>query len=341
MKKIISALLILTMLVSMVCVNASAAGIRLNMNFESMDAFLAQFRAGEFYVEDSGVLYGYSGARSLESSYNYDEDLGLFKNELNTWLTYDATITLSASDDDMTESDRWVNLIYCNDNPKYYGQLEQRLYMAFSYDIQNRCFRFTTGWDNTDAEGQLLDPVYMEIDTEGEDFFTMGISVDKDRIRCFYGDKLIFDFVDSAREYFIADTINSCFLFWQDGNFIQVNNITVADAGYLFPYADEPAVSENTTTAGGNDIADNTGKAPDAETSATTTRIESEVVTDEKGETSIVTKVITEATTPKAETNVHNNGGSSASTGDSVFAVVLAMVATLGCAIVVKKVSVR
>ena len=146
MKKLISALLILTMVMSVVVVSASAAGTTyINMNFESMDVFTQQFTAGAFFVEDPGTLHGYAEAKALQSNYETDDDLGVFKNSGYTWLTYDMSITLTAMDDDMSETDRWLNLVYCNDNPYLEGRQEGRLFMSFSYDIAERCFRITPG----------------------------------------------------------------------------------------------------------------------------------------------------------------------------------------------------
>ena len=338
MKKIISMLLILTMLVSMVCISTSAAGIHIDEKFATAESFMSKFRAGAFFI-DNGLLYGYDEARALQSDYEDDEDFdGIFKNTMFTWLTYDASITLSTADDDLSEDRRFLNLVYCNDNLKYMGRGDERVYMAFIYDIQERCFRITEGLDAVSDEQQLLNPVYKEISTDGEEFFTMGISVDKDRIRCFYNDELIFDFQDTAQDYLIAKEINSCFLFWQNGNFTQISNIKVADAGYIYPYA----AAEEGTTAGGNDDANVTTTTAATTTSETTTKIVEEIVTNKDGETSIVTKVVTEATTtPKAETGNKPVGGTSTSTGDATFVVVAALVATLGCAVIVKKVTVR
>ena len=341
MKKLLSALLILSMLVSMVCVSSSAAGMHINMNFESMDVFTNQFIAGAFYTGDN-LLYGYAEAKALQSIYETDEDLGIFKNTAYTWLTYDATITLSMADDDLSETERFVNLVYCNDNPKNLGRVEDRIMMSFGYDVAEGLFYFSEGWNNPGADNpaaNYMEPVAMELETDsGENFVTLGISVERGRIRCFCNDQLIFDFVDSADDYAIAKDVNSCFLFWQDGNFVQISNISVADQGYLFPNSAAPVQ----TTAPVVDDPDVTTTTAATTTSEATTRIESEVVTNKDGETSIVTKVITEATTtPKAETNNKPTGGTSTSTGDATFVVVAALVATLGCAVIVKKVSVR
>ena len=48
------------------------------------------------------------------------------------------------------------------------------------------------------------------------------MSVEKNRIRCFYNDELIFDFQDTANDYLIAREINSPFLFWQEKRVTEV-----------------------------------------------------------------------------------------------------------------------
>ena len=335
MKKIISALLILTMIFSVVCVSVSAATVHVNMNFASMEAFTEQFIAGAFYTEDN-LLFGYAEAKALQTK--YDDKIGWFEDTTYTWLTYDASITMSIADDELSDADRWVNLIYCNDNLKYQGRSEDRLMMSFSYDVQNECFRFTPGWNNTDEELQYLPPVAKTVDTEGVDFFTMGISVEKDRVRCFYNNELIFDY--SNPDLLIAQEITSPFLFWQDGNFIQINNITIADQGYLYP-ATKPAETQ-ATTAGTQATQGTTAPI------VTTTRIEKVEVTDDEGNTvtdesgNKVTETVVITDAPVADTNTGAvQGGSSTSTGDVTFVVIAALVATIGCALIVRKVNVQ
>lgn len=332
MKKIISALLILTMIFSVVCVSTSAAGIHVNMNFESMEVFTSQFIAGAFYVEDN-LLYGYSEAKALQTQ--YDDSEGWFADTAYTWLTYDATITLSIGDDELSDMERWANLVYCNDNLVYEGRVEDRVMMSFCYDVENSCFRFTEGWNNTEEDGQYLPPVEKEVNTDGEEFFTMGISVGQGNIRCFYNNELIFNY--SNPDMLIAHEITSPFLFWQDGNFVQISNITVADHGYLFPATPAPVDSsvpvasssetiqpiETTTSIKVEDVTDDDGN----------------VVTDDAGNKVTETVVITDA---PADTNTGAvPGGNSTTTGDVTFIVVAALVATIGCALIVRKVNVK
>ena len=357
MKKLISALLILTMLVSMVCVSTSAAGVHIDMNFESMDVFTSQFIAGAFYTSDAGTLYGYAEAKALQSIYETDDDLGVFKNAAYTWLTYDATITLQCADDELSETGRYINLVYCNDNLKILGREEDRVMMAFMYDVEGRCFRFARGFNATEDEAQIMEPVAMEIDTDGEEFITLGMSVDKGRIRCFYNDKLIFDFVDSNEDYMIANEINSCFLFWQDGNFVNISNIKVADQGYLFPYpAADDGNSGNGSNTGDNGNGGNGGNTgdngnigngnTDNGNSGNTGNTGNTGNSGNSGNTGNSGNNAGNAGNNGAEKPADTNqnkpaGGNSTATGDMAFVVVAVMVATLGCALIVRKASVR
>lgn len=327
MKKIISALLIIAMMFSVAAVSASAAGLHVNMNFDSLDTFSSIFMAGQFYMDDSDrLLYGYSEARALQTQ--YDDEPGYFLPSTYCWLTYDMSVTMCIADDDMMDRDRFVNLVYCNDNLQYNMLRDGRQYLAFGYDVQNRCFRLSEGWNVVEDEGQLMTPVPMEIDTDGEEFFTMGMSIDKNRIRCFYNDKLIFDFVDSNNELLIAKQIPSPFLFWQDGNYIQISNITIADQGYLFP---------NTQIVTGNETTAPASETTTQKVQVTVTDEKGNAVTDDKGQVVTSESIVTEKPAP-AETNKNGTaGGTATSTGDATFIVIAAMVATLGCAVVIKK----
>ncbi len=213
-----------------------AEKIYINQNFESMESFTSQFVPGNFYIDDPGLLYGYDEARAIQSDYGQGSD-GYFNNTGYSWLTYDTSVTFKIADDEVSAADRWVNLIYCNDNLPYYGRADGRVMMSFSYDVANGCFRFTEGWNNTSAEGQYMSPVYKTIDTDGLSFITLGMSVDKDRIRCFCNGELIFDLYDDT--YLIAESIYSPFLMWQEGNFIQMSNIMVTEQGAIYPYPED------------------------------------------------------------------------------------------------------
>ena len=106
-----------------------------------------------------------------------------------------------------------------------------------------------------------------------------------------------------------------------------VKNIKVADAGDMFPTDIAPATTttrETTTSQINVIITDEKG----------------ETVTDDKGEAVTSISIVTEAP-GAANTNQGGNVNGSSSTGDVAFVVVAVMVATLGCALVVRKVSAR
>lgn len=332
MKKIISAFLITVMILSAVAVSTSAAGILLDANFANFneEQFYSQFMPGAFHVDDvEGVLYGYSDAKALQSMYEED-DSGVFINSANTWLTYDAAITFAMADDDAVEWDRTVNIAYCNDNLRVKGLAESRDFFAFSYDVQKMQFDVSHGSHpgyNGD-EFRLADPVARELDCEGNTYYTMGMSVEKNRIRFFFENELIYDL--NLAEHCIAESVASPFIFWNDGNYMKIKNITVSSQGYLYPSTDNVGggegtdateATEATTSKKVVDVTDDSGNA----------------VTDEAGNKVTEEIIITNALA--ADTNTGGNaGGTSTTTGDSAFIVVAALVATIGCALIVRKV---
>ncbi len=228
-KRVFSVILSAIMLLSVFSVNAVAAETYLDMNFESMDVLTDKFVPGAFYVED-GMLFGYNEARALQTK--YVEEADMFLDTEYTWLTYDATITACVQLDELAESERHIDLAYCNDNPYNYGRAESRVYINFAYDIDAGYFRLVEGLEGNAEAKAYLAPVEREIPIDTEEFFTMGISVEKGKMRCFYNGELIFTLDDP--DLLIADEITSPFLFWQRGNFIQVSNITVAEQGSIF-----------------------------------------------------------------------------------------------------------
>lgn len=329
MKRIISLALILMMMLSIAAVSSSAAGVYLNADFKSMteEQFYAQFMVGEFHVDDvEGVLYGYSEAKALQSMYSDPE--GIFDNTLNTWLTYDAAITFSMADDELSEVERTVNIAYCNDNLRAKGLAEAREFVTFSYNIEKQELVASVNDGPTYNEERILaGPVSMELDTEGDTFYTMGMSVEKNHIRFFLDNQLIFD-IDGTSMY-VGDSINSPFIFWNDGNYIRVSNIAIASETFLYP-GTNPEPNPNVTTTQPADTTTSISVVVNTDDSGN-------VVTDAEGNKVTDTVIITNA---PADTNTGAvQGGNSTNTGDTAFIVVAAMVAALGCAIIIRKVN--
>lgn len=331
MKKIISVLIIAAMMLSVIVVNTSAAGLLLNADFSGYteDMLYANFHPGLFAVDDmEGVLYGYCEAKALESTYHGD-DSGIFDNTLNTWLTYDTSVEFCIADDETVDWDRTINVAYCNDNLRVKGEADARTFITFSYNVQRQEFDISNGtFPSYNSEERLADPVAKELDCDGTKYYTMGISVEKNRIRCFFENELIFD-VDCTA-YCVAESINSPFFLWNDGNYLKIKNISVSSQGYLYPSTDNVGggegtdateATEATTSKKVVDVTDDSGNA----------------VTDEAGNKVTEEIIITNALA--ADTNTGGNaGGTSTTTGDSAFIVVAALVATIGCALIVRKV---
>ncbi|MBE6708056.1 MAG: hypothetical protein E7578_02285 [Ruminococcaceae bacterium] len=237
MRKIISAMLLITMMLSAVCPVVSAAKVHLNMSFDDTEELVSECIYDSFYIED-GMLCGDSRADTIQTIH-YIDDNGCFLDAGNVWLTYDAKITLSIEDDEFSEADRFISLVYSNDNPVYAGKDTDRSYISFIYDVDEGCFFLNEGRNRTDDDGKIMDPVYVDIDTDGEEFFDLGISIGRDRIRCFYNDRMIFDFKDTGNEYLIGHDVPAPFVFCQGGNCIKSTGVIISEKGYLYPFSDE------------------------------------------------------------------------------------------------------
>ena len=202
-------------------------------DFTNKDRAWNRLIFGEWLFNDGGGIYGHSDAKVIQTVPYNDDDMGLFRDYSYEYLDYDATITLSVYDDTYSDKDRFVNLVYVNDNFRFNNVGDSRVMMAFSYDFQENCFRFTEGWSQTDPELQIMSPVCYESWDEDSEFHTLGMTVEKGRVRCFFDGEMIFDFIDEENKYYIANKECAPVLFWQDGNFVQVKNISVDKPGYL------------------------------------------------------------------------------------------------------------
>ena len=343
MKKVLSAMLILTMIISMVCVGVSAEGVLISENCTSMAAFMENFVAGAFAVNESeGYIYGYKDARVLQSKYDDSTESGVFDNTQQTWLTYDFTMTLAVGLDE--DGQRDISLMYANDNLVNAGYADSREFITFGYDITNERFMLTYGGTGIqqEDEAQLMAPVSKELDMENAtQDYTFGMSIMRQRIRCYVDGELIFDYYDENDTHRIAQEINSPVMLWNTGNLVKISNITVATEGYLFPKdVPTPTPTETNDPVPTPTESNNPNPDDDVTKPAATTRIETAIETDEEGNQHVVTKIITEA--PTADTNKNGtSGGTSSKTGDVTFIVVAVMVVTLGTALIFKKVSVK
>ena len=340
MKKILSILLVAVMLVSAVCVSVSAEGYYLQERFTNGGAtFDSNFIAGATWITDDGKLIGYSDARTFMS--RYDDSDGVFNNTMLTWLEYDVEIQVWADADENAGDSRDYSLAYCNDNLVVADIEEDRSFISFGYDFVNGEFYLSKVLGGGGEEDQLVARVAKEI--KGDEFNKLGMTVTRGRIRGYFNGELIIDFVDTADTYRIAKEINSPFLFWNTSNFFQVSSVDVASPEYIYPAGLAPVTTAETTNGGNN--GNNGGNNDPANTTNSgnnnnppATSVVTSVVTNDKGETEIVTKVVeVPADTNKNGSSVNN----STKTGDAAIIVAVAMVVALGTAIVVKKVNVK
>lgn len=186
------------------------------------------YSEGFAYSQDGGLVGG-ADATIITSN---PEESG-FYTPVGIYRAYDSTVTLTAVDDPDSENERFLNLVYRNYNLWIAGITKEEIDMCFTYDFQNMCFRFTEGWSNTDEADQLMPPVYMELCDDGTAYYTLGMTVERDRIRCFFNDELIFDYIDAERKYLIADETQTPFIFVQKGNYVHITNVSVDRPGYL------------------------------------------------------------------------------------------------------------
>lgn len=321
MKKLIAFALILTMLVSIFAVNSAAAtGILVQSDFNDMERFTQSFHAGAYYVEDK-VLFGYDEAKCLQSKSEH--------------YVYDTSITVVLSDDDLSDTKRSYSLWYCNTNLMNYGRWDGSFYMLFNYDIETQMVTLGCADINGGSEPvNLAGPISYPLEDEKE--VTFGLSVTRGRLRGFINGEQVFDYIDTNDDYLIGlqdeATTPTALVYWNEGNFIQIKDVKIASAEFLYPIRPDAETTATTAT---------TPKA----TSETTTRIENVEVTDDKGNAvtdeagNKVTEQVIITEPPVADTNTGAvQGGNSTSTGDKAVMVVCAMIAALGCAIIVKKV---
>ena len=330
MKKIISLALCVMMMLTALAVSTSAAG-----NILFTDDFTNGFSASNWILEGNLYFYDDTGSNPCISAY---ADGVICQAEYRTDVTgsprvynnCDYSVRMKVNDFDR-DGDHDVGLWWRDDFDDGPAGVEPDWEPGEVWNVvvnvDNQEVRLEV--QGEEAPRATAPAPCAEV---GGDWFQLGWKVTTGRM-CVYlnGEKVI----DYASED-IACVHKSPFLLMNGNCFASYDDIVIADLEYnLFG-------DNNVDNGGSADATTTEATTTQGTTSETTTKIVEEVVTNEKGETSVVTKVVTEATTtPKAETNNKPAGGTSTSTGDATFVVVAAMVATLGCAVIVKKVSVR
>lgn len=329
MKKIISLVLCVMMMLTAVAVSTSAAGQIL-----FTDDFTNGFSASNWILEGNLYFFDDTGSNPCISAY---ADGVICQAEYRTDVTgsprvynnCDYSVRIKVNDEDR-DGDHDVGLWWRDDFDDGPAGVEPDWELGEIWNVvvnlDNQEVRLEV--QGEEAPRATAPAPCAEI---GGDWFQLGWKVTTGRM-CVYldGEKVIDYSTDE-----IACAHKSPFLLMNGNCFSSFDDIVIADLEYnLF--------GDNNATPPADDQGEATTTTAATTASETTTKIVEEVVTNDKGETSVVTKVVTEATTtPKAETNNKPAGGTSTSTGDATFVVIAAMVATLGCAVIVKKVSER
>ncbi len=233
MKKIISALLIATMLCSMVVMSVSVSADSGSFvdNFDDAE-FTNSWMPGHdnLYVEN-GYLIGTSGARAWQGAGEGDAKDG----PGYTPALFEAQWTISAVLDEGQDAgaQRDFGYAYCT----YDETGAQRNIANFFYNWGEGKFYLGNGLLNpTGDDAQLMPAVEKAIVADGETF-TLGMRVDLDRIRCYYNDEVIFDYKAEGKSIGLD---KSLIFSWNTGNKITADKFQVAEPGTL--YADPKPV---------------------------------------------------------------------------------------------------
>lgn len=342
MKRILSAFMIVVMFCSVFAFTAMAEDpvIIFVEDFKNLETFVDRFALGAYYIEDEKLI-GYSEARALQAI-KY------------TQRTYDMEMTVAVAEDEMYSGiDRSFFMGYPNTNPQYEGRMDGTLWMAFHYDVIAKEFSFFVGGFSPYEEQvvHLAEPIPMELNTDtGTDFYTMGMSIDRGRIRCFFEGEMIFEYVDTNDEYLIGYATEEPYFVWNTGNCLIYDELKLGQVGAIYPYAVEEVTTapietdpvdgstETTANGEGDTPSDNATTAPEDDA----TNVPGGDVTNAPAGDATNAPANDWGNTPEGDVadTVGTTGTQkpSTSTGDTTFAVVFAMVAAIGSALIVKKI---
>ena len=319
MKKVVSTLLVLVMILCSAAVSASAAGsLYMDADFSSDESFARDFFPEAYFTND-GCAVGYSDARAFQT--------------VGNWPAYDTSFDVTFSEDELytgTEN-RSLSFIYMNNNMPYLGLSEDTYSISVCFDATDDSVSLIAGGWTLAADSNILaGPVDFTIDDDKEYHF--GVSVAEGHIRVFEESTLLIDYVDTENKYYIGYSYEevepSILVWWNTGNCMTFSDVKVSSPEYLYPATPVADNTEATTTPAATTTAISVVEKTDDS---------GNVVTDADGNKVTDTVVITDA---PADTNTGAvQGGSSTNTGDNAFVVVAAMVASLGCALIIRKVN--
>ncbi|MBE6709292.1 MAG: hypothetical protein E7578_08645 [Ruminococcaceae bacterium] len=325
MKKIVSAILILTIMLCSMAVSASADGVLyMDADFSSEENFARDFFPEAYTVYDDCAV-GYSEARALQTT--------------GRWAAYDVSFDVTFGVDELVPdgSGRSLSFVYFNNNIVYKGLSDERMTISVCFDVSNSEVSLVAN-DFVKSESCEVLAASVPFEIEDGKEYHLGVSINEQHIRVFSDSTLLIDYYDTENKYYIGYTFEEVepeiLVWWNNNNYLMYSDIKVSSPEYLYP---PTPVSDNTGAVDGT-------TAPVVTTTATSvvdvTDDKGNVMTDDSGNKITETVIITDA--PVADTNTGAvQGGSSTNTGDMTFIVVAAMVAAIGCALIVRKVGSR
>ncbi len=330
MKRIISIMLVAVMFACALAVNVSSAGtLYFSSDFTNDSTFAQHFYPEGFSAVD-GMAVGYSEAFALQT--------------VGSWASYDVTFDIAFEEDELAPegASRYLSFVYFSENVIHKGLSDERSTISVCFDItKDEVSLVANDFVLNDTCIVLAGPAPFKIEDSKD--YNFGVSITEGRIRVFSESTVLIDYVDTKNEYYIGYSFEevepSVLVWWNTNNCAMFKDIKVASPEYFYPAMAAPSTSD-----GDNSATAAPTQAPEATTSKKVVDVTDDkgnAVTDDKGNK--VTEEIVITDPPVADTNP-NNGvggvGTATPTGDKAVIVVAAMVITIGCALVVKKINV-
>ena len=316
MKKIFSILVCLLMIASIAASSVSAAGaILFEDKFDSMDNEDWVWEPSHFYVEN-GVLVGDPSAVVHQTTYGIDAPVD------RTWSQFTCRVETRITD--YTDStDLGPGLWFKDYNTTYEqdeeGEEDTGEIWTFRYNHYNSTCTLSSDYFTNNNIEAITVPIPEGTVKIGPDdkptTFSIGWRVQPGLIQCYFNDQLVITCNQVPAD--LGTIRKSPILLLNSSCYIEFDNFVVATVDYnLFNESTTPTpVNPGDNGNNGND-----------------SKVVTKVITNDKGETEIVTEVVpdTNTNTPNA-----NNGGSN--TGDMIVVVAAVMAVAAAGAIVVAK----
>ena len=339
MKKFIS-IIISVMMLSTLAVGTSAAG---EILFQ--DGFTNGFLPANWIVEgnlfflddvtDAGdpCLAAYSDGVICQMEFR-DECTSVAKRFTNCAMSTDVQVRDFDRDGDHKVGLWWRDDFYHDPNGEEAREAGEIWNFQINFDDM------TARLEVQGEEGPRAEAPVSGIEVGG-DWFNMGWKIVPGNISCYVDGEKVIDYASDE----IAAVYDSPILLMNDNLYVAFDNITIATLDYdLFgegetdiPGTDAPVSSND--PADSNEPADSDEPADSNEPADSDEPADSNEPVDSNAPADSDTPANTNNT---AATNQNKpQGGNSATTGDASFVVIAVMVATLGCAAIVKKVNAR